>query len=113
MLQHWLLCLMRMSHPDDRLASTLGALWADHVSLPAGLLTNHCAYCVMGQSVIHGHNINLIYGPIRTLRIGRAAVYVGWPGFAGTLSAPMRQVWLVRYIRIGVTDSCPHRQSQI
>jgi len=35
---------MRMSHPDDRLASTLGALWADHVSLPAGLLTNHCAY---------------------------------------------------------------------
>jgi hypothetical protein len=61
----------------------------------------------MGQSVIHGHNINLIYGPIRTLRIGRAAVYVGWPGFAGTLSAPMRQVWLVRYIRVRVTDSCP------
>ena len=60
----------------------------------------------MGQSVIHGHNINLIYGPIRTLRIGRAAVYVGWPGFAGTLSAPMRQVWLVRYIRVRVTDSC-------
>jgi hypothetical protein len=85
------------------LASTLLALWA---SLLAGLLTSHCAYYVMGYSVIYVHNINLIYGPIRTLRIGQAVMYAYWPGFADTLSAPMRQAWLVRYIRVRVTDSC-------
>ena len=37
---------------------------------------------------------------------GQAVSYVDWPGIAGTLSAPMRQVWLVRYIRVRVTDSC-------
>ena len=79
------------------LASTVLALWAGHASLPAGPLTNHCAYCIMGHSVTHVHNINLIYGPICTLRIGRAVMYVDWPGFAGTLSAPMRQVWLTRF----------------
>src|SRR6266436_810772 len=88
------------------LASTVLALWAGRACLLAGPLTSRCAYCVMGHSVIHGHNIYLIYGPIHTLRIGTAVMYADWPGFAGTLSAPMCQVWLVRYIRMRVTDSC-------
>ena len=88
------------------LASMVVVLWAGHACLLAGPLTNCCAYCIMGHSVIHGHNIYLIYGPIHTLHIGRAVVYADWPGFAGTLSAPMCQVWFVWYIRMRVTDSC-------
>jgi hypothetical protein len=79
------------------LASTLTALWADHASLHAGLLASRCAYYAMGYSVIYVHNINLIYGPIRNLRINWAVVYAHWPGIADTLYAPMRQVWLIRF----------------
>jgi hypothetical protein len=43
----------------------------------------------------------------RCVRSGLCAINVDWPGIAGTLFAAMRQVWLVRYIRIGMTDSCP------
>ena len=42
----------------------------------------------------------------RCVRSGLCAINVAWPGIAGTLFAAMRQVWLVRYIRIGMTDSC-------
>jgi hypothetical protein len=39
---------------------------------------------------------------------GQDALCVGWPGFAGTLFAAMRQVWLTRSKRSQVTDSCPY-----
>jgi len=68
-----------------------------HASLHPGPLTNQRAYCGMGPPVIHVQNIILIYRPIRHLRISRAVVYADWPGFAGTLFAPMRQVWLTRF----------------
>jgi hypothetical protein len=49
----------------------------------------------------------------RCVRSGLCAINVDWPGIAGTLFAAMRQVWLVRYIRIGMTDSCHLTQQLI
>jgi len=58
------------------------------------------AYCESGPSAI------CVLGHTTEKEAGQAVSYVDWPGIAGTLSAPMRQVWLVRYICVRVTDSC-------
>jgi hypothetical protein len=48
------------------------------------------AYCESGPSAI------CVLGHTAEKEAGQPVLYVGWPGIAGTLFAPMRQPWLTR-----------------
>ena len=126
MLQCWLICIMAIGHHDrltmlgnmftangllciSRISPTalygsafMGLYTASAILLITSCWANTWIAVTASPRCTHANQIGCQALCVHS----QYATNAHWPGIAGLLYAPMRQALLVRYIRVGATDSC-------